>query len=64
MEDKDRIVRYLFEVTCPAVIITDNGFFVVKLTTQPPGHKRLQGATGPDLKQIGYQHSVLPHFSL
>lgn len=38
----DEVVGHLFEETCPAVIITDNGFFVVELTTGPPGHKMAQ----------------------
>lgn len=38
----DEDVGHLFEETCPAVIITDNGFFVVELTTGPPGHKIAQ----------------------
>lgn len=42
--DKDQVIGRLFEETCPAVIITDNGFFVVQLTTGPPGHKMAQGA--------------------
>lgn len=48
--DKDQVVGHLFEETCPAVIITDNGLFVVKLTTGPPGHKMAQRAPGPDSK--------------
>lgn len=38
MVDKE-IVQCLFEDTCPDVIITDNGVFVVKLPSQTPGHE-------------------------
>lgn len=41
MGHQDLVVCYLFEDTCPDVVINDNGFFVVKLTTQPPGRKVL-----------------------
>lgn len=52
-------IGHLFEETCPAVIITDNGFFVVKLNN--PGHL---GIKWPNEPRIRLKTTVLPVFGV